>query len=157
MLNFVFIDDAQMAIGIAILVGIFMALRFGTDKVGYTPIFCVCRNKKDAWISLGGVVLAITGTEALFADFGRFNVRSIQISMCSVTYPALISVYTGQASFLRKHNDLVGDTFYKSIPVKFVEDLTLLKDSSGVCDDTYISFTCVNHDHDMEDSYPTGY
>ncbi|CAA2987674.1 potassium transporter 5 [Olea europaea subsp. europaea] len=74
------------------------------------------RNKKQAWISLGGVVLAITGTEALFADVGHFTVRSIQISMCSVTYPALVLAYTGQASFLRKHNDLVSDTFYKSIP-----------------------------------------
>ncbi|XP_022899092.1 potassium transporter 5-like [Olea europaea var. sylvestris] len=74
------------------------------------------RNKKQAWISLGGVVLAITGTEALFADVGHFTVRSIQISMCSVTYPALVLAYTGQASFLRKHSDLVSDTFYKSIP-----------------------------------------
>ncbi|XP_062088418.1 potassium transporter 5-like [Humulus lupulus] len=74
------------------------------------------RNKKDAWISLGGIVLAITGTEALFADVGHFTVRSIQISMCSITYPALVMAYAGQASFLRKHNDIVSDTFYKSIP-----------------------------------------
>lgn len=74
------------------------------------------RNKKDAWISLGGVVLAITGTEALFADVGHFTVRSIQISMCAVTYPALIAAYTGQAAFLRKHKDLVSATFFKSIP-----------------------------------------
>ncbi|KAI5680412.1 hypothetical protein M9H77_01639 [Catharanthus roseus] len=74
------------------------------------------RNKKEAWISLGGVVLAITGTEAMFADVGHFSVRSIQLSMCSLTYPALVLAYTGQASFLRKHTDLVSDTFYKSIP-----------------------------------------
>ncbi|XP_028804196.1 potassium transporter 5 [Neltuma alba] len=74
------------------------------------------RNKKDGWISLGGIVLSTTGTEALFADVGHFSVRSIQISMCSVTYPALILAYTGQASFLRKHNDLVANTFYESIP-----------------------------------------
>ncbi|KAG8383756.1 hypothetical protein BUALT_Bualt04G0046900 [Buddleja alternifolia] len=36
--------------------------------------------------------------------------------MCSVTYLALIVAYTGQASFLRKNNLLVLDTFYKSIP-----------------------------------------
>ncbi|GAV79087.1 K_trans domain-containing protein [Cephalotus follicularis] len=74
------------------------------------------RNKQDAWISLGGVVLAITGTEALFADVGHFTVRSIQISMCSVTYPSLLCAYVGQAAFLRKHNDLVANTFYESIP-----------------------------------------
>ncbi|KAK3041481.1 hypothetical protein RJ639_000458 [Escallonia herrerae] len=74
------------------------------------------RNKKEAWISLGGIVLAITGTEALFADVGHFTVRSIQLSMCTVTYPALILAYTGQASFLRKHSYHVSDTFFKSIP-----------------------------------------
>ncbi|XP_034691225.1 potassium transporter 5-like isoform X2 [Vitis riparia] len=74
------------------------------------------RNKKEAWISLGGAVLSVTGTEALFADVGHFTVRSIQISMCAVTYPALVLAYTGQASFLRKHHQDVGDLFFKSIP-----------------------------------------
>lgn len=76
------------------------------------------RNKKNAWVSLGGVVLAITGTEALFADVGHFSVRSIQISMCTVTYPALVLAYTGQASYLRKHHsdEEVAYAFYKSIP-----------------------------------------
>ncbi|GKC72512.1 potassium transporter 5-like protein [Tanacetum coccineum] len=74
------------------------------------------RNGKDAWISLGGVVLAITGTEAMFADLGHFTVKSIQISMGCVVYPALIAAYSGQASWLRKHNNLVADTFYKSAP-----------------------------------------
>ncbi|XP_058742636.1 potassium transporter 5-like [Vicia villosa] len=74
------------------------------------------RNKTDAWISLGGIVLCTTGAEALFADVGHFSVRSIQISMCCVTYPSLILAYAGQAAFLRKNNDLVSATFYKSIP-----------------------------------------
>ncbi|KAK7355726.1 hypothetical protein VNO80_14986 [Phaseolus coccineus] len=73
----------------AILICLFMVQRFGTDEVG---------------------------TEALFADVGHFTIGSLQISMCSVAYPALVLVYTGQASFLRKNNDLVSDTFYKSIP-----------------------------------------
>ncbi|KAJ0842979.1 putative potassium transporter [Helianthus annuus] len=74
------------------------------------------RNGKDGWISLGGVVLAITGTEAMFADLGHFTVKSIQISMGCVVYPALITAYSGQASWLRKHQGLVADTFYKSAP-----------------------------------------
>ncbi|KAL2510563.1 Potassium transporter 5 [Abeliophyllum distichum] len=74
------------------------------------------RNKDKAWVSLGGVILCITGSEALFADVGHFTVRSIQISTCILIYPAIILQYTGQASFLRKNNDLVLDTFYKSIP-----------------------------------------
>ncbi|XWS46695.1 hypothetical protein CRYUN_Cryun14cG0090100 [Craigia yunnanensis] len=55
-------------------------------------------------------------SEALFADVGHFTVRSIQLSMCTVTYPAVFLAYIGQASFLRKHENFVSDTFYKSIP-----------------------------------------
>ncbi|KAJ6319808.1 hypothetical protein OIU78_015257 [Salix suchowensis] len=69
----------------------------------------------------------LAGTEALFADVGHFTVRSIQISMCAVTYPALIAAYVGQAAFLRKHSGLVSETFFKSIPgiaVVFVMTLT---------------------------------
>ncbi|KAK4781407.1 hypothetical protein SAY86_015509 [Trapa natans] len=83
------------------------------------PIYIVHyfkRNGKDGWISLGGIVLAVTGSEALFADVGHFTVRSIQISMCSVTYPSLILAYMGQASFLQHHPDLVSDVFFKSVP-----------------------------------------
>ncbi|KAK6160497.1 hypothetical protein DH2020_003878 [Rehmannia glutinosa] len=36
------------------------------------------RNGKKGWISLGGVVLCITGTEAMFADLGHFNVPAVQ-------------------------------------------------------------------------------
>ncbi|GAU11196.1 hypothetical protein TSUD_341860 [Trifolium subterraneum] len=101
-------------------IGVYNFIKHDTSVIkAINPKYIVdyfIRNKKDAWISLGGVVLAITGTEALFADVGHFTVRSIQISMCSVTYPALILAYAGQASFLRKNNDLVSDTFYKSIP-----------------------------------------
>ncbi|KAL8513458.1 hypothetical protein ACS0TY_012789 [Phlomoides rotata] len=74
------------------------------------------RNKREAWISLGGVVLCITGAEALFADLGHFSVKSIQISMSVVVYPSIILAYIGQASFLRENNSLVSNAFYASVP-----------------------------------------
>lgn len=76
------------------------------------------------------------GTEALFADVGHFSVRSIQISMCSVTYPALILAYTGQASFLRKNNHLVSNTFYDSIPGLFNRFLNI-----KIAQDSFYLFT----------------
>ncbi|CAK9324528.1 unnamed protein product [Citrullus colocynthis] len=74
------------------------------------------RNGKQAWVSLGGVFLCITGTEAMFADLGHFNVRAIQISFSSIVFPALLAAYSGQAAYLRKFPDHVGNTFYDSIP-----------------------------------------
>ncbi|KAK4835408.1 hypothetical protein QYF36_009291 [Acer negundo] len=92
------------------------------------------RNGKQARISLGGVILCITGAEAMFADLGHFNVRSIQassiyndlvliylssftrISFSGIALPALLAAYGGQTAYLVKNPDQVGDTFYASIP-----------------------------------------
>ncbi|KAL7143603.1 hypothetical protein ABFS83_08G202800 [Erythranthe nasuta] len=74
------------------------------------------RNKRQAWTSLGGVALCITGTEALFADLGHFSVRSIQISMIAIVYPSLLLAYGGQTSYLMKNKLDVSEVFYKSIP-----------------------------------------
>ncbi|XP_057965494.1 potassium transporter 5-like [Malania oleifera] len=101
-------------------IGIYNFVKFDPSvKKALNPL-CIIeyfkRNKKQAWISLGGSVLAITGTEAMFADLGHFSVRSVQVSMCSVTYPAVILAYFGQTSYLLQHLDDVSDAFYKSIP-----------------------------------------
>ncbi|KAM0856776.1 hypothetical protein ACQ4PT_048852 [Festuca glaucescens] len=74
------------------------------------------RNGKEGWISLGGVILCITGTEAMFADLGHFNVRAIQIGFSVVLLPSVLLAYMGQAAYLRIYPENVADTFYKSIP-----------------------------------------
>ncbi|CAA6664151.1 unnamed protein product [Spirodela intermedia] len=74
------------------------------------------RNGRKGWISLGGVVLCITGTEAMFADLGHFNLRAVQISFTAVLFPSVTLAYIGQAAYLTKFPDNVSNTFYKSIP-----------------------------------------
>ena len=49
---------------------------------------------------LGGVVLAITGGEAVYADMGHFGKTPIRLSWIGVVYPALIASYLGQGAFL---------------------------------------------------------
>lgn len=39
----------------------------------FSPYFAgafLVRNKQDGWLSLGGILLAFTGVETLFADLG---------------------------------------------------------------------------------------
>ncbi|ESW10473.1 hypothetical protein PHAVU_009G212800 [Phaseolus vulgaris] len=74
------------------------------------------RNGEDGWLSLGGVFLCITGSEALFADLGHFDVRSIQISFSCITYPTIVVAYIGQAAYLRKFPQNVANTFYACVP-----------------------------------------
>ncbi|OEL26576.1 Potassium transporter 22 [Dichanthelium oligosanthes] len=74
------------------------------------------RNGRDGWVSLGGVLLCFTGTEALFADLGYFSVRSIQLSFAFGLVPAVLLAYIGQAAYLRRYPEQVANTFYQSTP-----------------------------------------
>lgn len=65
---------------------------------------------------LGGILLAITGVEALFADLGHYNRQSIQWAFTLVVYPSLVIAYLGQAAALENHPDWISNTFYNSIP-----------------------------------------
>ena len=56
------------------------------------------QNGKNAWISLGGVVMCITSPEAIFVDLGHFSVCSIQISFSGIVFLALLSTYCRQVS-----------------------------------------------------------
>ncbi|TQD76857.1 hypothetical protein C1H46_037597 [Malus baccata] len=76
------------------------------------------RNGREGWISLGGIMLSITGTEALFADLAHFPVSAVQIAFTTVVFPCLLLAYCGQAAFLVKnHSDeILLQAFYRSIP-----------------------------------------
>ncbi|XP_071920852.1 potassium transporter 11-like isoform X4 [Coffea arabica] len=74
------------------------------------------RQKRDGWSSLGGIMLSITGTEALFADLAHFPVSAIQLAFTVVVFPCLLLAYSGQAAYLMQNTDHVVDVFYRSIP-----------------------------------------
>ncbi|KAF1894810.1 hypothetical protein Lal_00028253 [Lupinus albus] len=58
----------------------------------------------EGWLSLGGVVLSITGAEMMFADMGHFSALSIKIAFTCLVYPCLILAYIGEAAFLSKNH-----------------------------------------------------
>ncbi|XP_058110309.1 potassium transporter 1 isoform X4 [Magnolia sinica] len=70
----------------------------------------------EGWVSLGGVVLCITGAETMFADLGHFSPLSIKITFTFFVYPCLILAYMGEAAFLSKHHEDIQRSFYKAIP-----------------------------------------
>ncbi|XP_023732031.1 potassium transporter 8 [Lactuca sativa] len=79
------------------------------------------KTKKGGWMSLGGILLCITGSEAMYADLGHFSQLSIKMAFTFVVYPSLILAYMGQAAYLSKHHILETDYrigFYVSVPEK---------------------------------------
>lgn len=74
------------------------------------------QHKTEGWKMLGGVLLAFTGVEALFADLGAFSMHAIQLSWMCFTYPCLLLAYTGQAAYISLHPAAYSNPFYNSVP-----------------------------------------
>ncbi len=69
-----------------------------------------------AFLSLGAVVLAVTGTEALYADMGHFGLGPIRTAWFSLVFPALLLNYFGQGALLLGDNGKVSNPFYLMAP-----------------------------------------
>lgn len=66
---------------------------------GYAFAF-VSASPLRAFLTLGTVVLTITGAEALYADMGHFGRRPIARAWMAAVLPALLLCYAGQAALL---------------------------------------------------------
>jgi KUP system potassium uptake protein len=60
-------------------------------------------HKIAGYLTLGGVVLAVTGAEALYADRGHFGAAPIRIGWFAVALPALVLNYLGQGVWIIHH------------------------------------------------------
>ena len=69
-----------------------------------------------SFLSLGAVVYAITGTEALYADMGHFGRKPITYSWLYLVMPALLLNYMGQAAMLIQHPQFVDNPFFHMVP-----------------------------------------
>ncbi|HEX4884770.1 MAG TPA: potassium transporter Kup [Casimicrobiaceae bacterium] len=78
------------------------------------------------FLALGAVVLAVTGTEALYADMGHFGVRPIRRAWIYFVMPALVLNYFGQGALLLADPSAVKNPFYLLAPTWFVLPLVVL-------------------------------
>ena len=68
------------------------------------------------FVSLGAVVLAVTGAEALYADMGHFGRKPIQTAWLSMVLPALALNYIGQGALLLRNPAAIKNPFFMSMP-----------------------------------------
>jgi KUP system potassium uptake protein len=69
-----------------------------------------------AFVTLGAVVLAVTGVEALYADMGHFGRGPIRFAWIAVALPALLLNYFGQGAALLVNPAAVEHAFYSVVP-----------------------------------------
>jgi KUP system potassium uptake protein len=70
-----------------------------------------------ALLVFGGVFLAVTGGEALYADMGHFGKKSIRLAWLCVVFPGLVLNYLGQGAFIIAHPQHVDNPFFLMAPV----------------------------------------
>ena len=68
-----------------------------------------------AVLTLGAVVLAVTGGEALYADMGHFGRDPIRKAWFLVAMPALLLNYFGQAALLIRDPAAISNPFYLNV------------------------------------------
>ncbi len=86
---------------------------------GLSPIWGVrflVDNGAAGYLTLGGVVLAVTGAETLYADRGHFGAAPIRLGWFGVALPALMLNYLGQAVLIQHDPSTAENPFYLMAP-----------------------------------------
>jgi len=85
-----------------------------------------------AFVALGSVVLAVTGTEALYADMGHFGRKPIRLAWFGFVLPALVLNYFGQGALILHAPLAVKNPFYLMAPDWMLYPLIILATLSTV-------------------------
>jgi KUP system potassium uptake protein len=99
------------------------------------PVYAYRFLSADPWVAflaLGGVVLAITGGEALYADMGHFGKYPIRLAWFYFVLPALVLNYFGQGALLLHNPQAIENPFYLLAPAWALVPLVLLATAATV-------------------------
>jgi KUP system potassium uptake protein len=86
----------------------------------------VIDNHLIALVTLAAVFLAVTGTEALYADLGHFGRKPIQTAWVVLVLPALLLNYFGQGALVLANPAAIDDPFYRLVPESVLLPLVVL-------------------------------
>lgn len=78
------------------------------------------------FLSLGSVVLCVTGAEALYADMGHFGIKPIQVGWLYLVMPTLILNYFGQGALLLSNPKAIESPFFLLAPEWALTPLVIL-------------------------------
>lgn len=92
----------------------------------YYALYFLYTEGITGYLLLGGVFLAITGGEALFADIGHFGKSPIRTSWYTLVLPSLLINYFGQGAGLLSNPGNIENPFFMIAPAWFSFPLILL-------------------------------
>ena len=101
------------------VLGLLQVVRMPGVLVAMSPSYAigfVASQPIAAFLALGAVVLAVTGTEALYADMGHFGAPPIRRAWAFLVMPALVLNYFGQGALLLADPAAIKNPFYLLAP-----------------------------------------
>jgi KUP system potassium uptake protein len=81
---------------------------------------------------LGGVFLALTGGEALYADMGHFGKTPVRIAWLALVWPSLILNYFGQGAMLLDKGGMIPHPLYALVPPALLPWMLILATAATV-------------------------
>ena len=85
-----------------------------------------------AFVTLGSVVLAVTGAEALYADMGHFGALPIRLAWVCFVLPCLVLNYFGQGALVLGDPAALENPFYLMAPESLRLPLVVLATAASV-------------------------
>ncbi len=85
----------------------------------FNPVYAVeflWHERGQALMVLGGVVLCVTGVEALYVDMGHFGRKAIQRGWLFVAMPGLVLNYFGQGALALSSPKMPDNLFFSLVP-----------------------------------------
>jgi len=105
------------------------------DSIAVDPLNAVSYIGRHPWVafvSLGAVVLCITGVEALYADMGHFGRLPIRLAWAVYVFPCLLLNYFGQGALLLRDPTASLNPFYRLIPTSVIFPMLVLATIAAV-------------------------
>jgi KUP system potassium uptake protein len=101
------------------VIGVVHIVREPAILAALNPLEAVRFLSERGWhllATVGAIVLALTGAEALYADMGHFGRKPIQIAWTGLVLPALALNYMGQGALLMHTPAALDNPFYRLFP-----------------------------------------
>ncbi len=99
--------------------GVWGIIRQPHILLALNPIYGVSvlvEHPQRGFLMLGAVFLAVTGTEALYADMGHFGLPALRRAWLGLVFPALMLNYLGQGALLLGNPAALENPFYLLAP-----------------------------------------
>jgi KUP system potassium uptake protein len=99
----------------------------------YAYNFLTTHSLHTVLLTLGSVMLVITGGEAMYADMGHFGRLPIRLGWFLIAYPSLLLNYLGQGAFLLSGQEVLAhNIFYSMVPPSLLLPMVILATSATI-------------------------